>query len=82
VLDSLKIVIPLPEEMLQQEKSRLEKERDKLSSNLERLQNQLKNEEFVKNAPAELIDKQKRTQQQTENELKEIAAKLQKLALK
>lgn len=79
VMDTIKIVIPLPEEMLQQEKTRLEKERDKLSGSLERLQVQLSNTEFVKNAPPELINKHKKTHQQTENELKEILAKLEKL---
>lgn len=76
VLDALKIVIPLPEEMLKQEKARLEKERDKLTSSIDRFKNQLANEDFVKNAPAELIEKQKKALQKGENELSEIASKL------
>jgi valyl-tRNA synthetase len=76
VLDTLKIIIPLPEAMLKQEKSRLEKEHVKLAANFERLKTQLANSEFVKNAPQELIDKQNKALQQTENELREIATKM------
>lgn len=78
-VETIRIVIPLPEEMLQQEKGRLEKEREKLSSSLEKLQIQLSNQDFVKNAPQELIEKHRKTHHQTESDLKEIIAKLERL---
>lgn len=75
-VETLKILIPLPEQMLQQEKTRLAKEKERLAGNLDRIKNQLANQEFVNNAPAALIDKQKQLFQQTENELREILSKL------
>ncbi|MCE5317103.1 MAG: class I tRNA ligase family protein, partial [Parachlamydia sp.] len=79
VVESLKIMIPVPIDMLHQEKGRLEKERERLESMLNRLRGQLENQEFVANAPAQLVDKQKKTLQQTETELSEVAKKLEAL---
>ena len=59
ILEGLKIIIPIPEQMVQQEKARLLKEKDRLSANLEKVKLQLDNAEFVKNAPPQLIEKQK-----------------------
>jgi valyl-tRNA synthetase len=66
----------LPKEFVQQEQSRLAKESEKLSLQIQRLEQQLSNEEFVKNAPAALVDKQKQTLEQNKNELKVISEKL------
>lgn len=79
VVESLKIMIPVPIEMLNQEKGRLEKERERLEGILNRIRSQLENQEFVANAPAQLVEKQKKSQQQTEAELSEIAKKLEAL---
>ncbi len=79
VLNSLKIMVPLPKEMLKQEKSRLTKEKDKLNASRTRIRDQLANQEFVKNAPEHLIEKQRQALQQTENELSQIVAKLDKM---
>jgi valyl-tRNA synthetase len=76
VVGALKIMIPLPEEFLKQQKNRLEKELEKLAGNLDKLKKQLANQEFVKNAPANLIEKHKLTLQQTEIEIGHITAKL------
>ncbi len=80
ILDTLKIVIPLPAEMLKQEKTRLEKEKERLTTSRERFRQQLSNQEFVNNAPAELIEKHRKTLQQTENELEQVTSKLVKLS--
>ncbi len=72
VVDTLKIVVPLPEEFKQQEKLRLEKESEKLAAQIEKLEKQLANEEFTKNAPAALVEKQKATLEQSRQELKRI----------
>ncbi len=79
VCNTLKIMLPLPADMLQQEKTRLVKEKEKLEANLEKLQTQLGNEEFVSKAPVQLIDKQKALLQQSQNELTEIAKKLKNI---
>lgn len=76
VSGTLKIMIPVPEEFLKQEKIRLEKELDKLTISLDRLRKQLSNQEFVKNAPPELIEKQKISLEQTEAEIGQISTKL------
>ncbi len=79
VLDRVKILLPLPDEMIKQEMIRLEKEQEKLSTNLSRLKIQLDKRDFIEQAPAALVDKQRQLLQQTENELTKIAEKLQKL---
>lgn len=76
IVETLKILIPLPEQMLQQEKTRLNKEKEKLEMSLEKLQQQLSNSEFVKNAPAQLIEKQQQSLKQMQHELGEVKNKL------
>lgn len=76
VVDNLKIIIPLPPELLEKERLRLEKEQEKLKKSIERLKNQLDNEEFVARAPADLINKQRDQLRQSQNELDEISKKL------
>ncbi len=80
VLNNLRISIPLPEELLKQEQARLVKERERLENSIEKIRTQLSNEEFVSNAPAQLVEKQKTTLLQSENELQEITTKLQVLS--
>lgn len=76
VYHSLKIILPLPDELLKQEISRLTKEKDKLIASSEKLRSQLANQDFVNKAPPQLIDKQKQQLGQMENELVEIENKL------
>ncbi|WP_068468282.1 valine--tRNA ligase [Candidatus Protochlamydia phocaeensis] len=76
VFHSLKIMLPLPEELLKQEKARLSKEKEKLEAALEKLNVQLSNPDFVSRAPAQLIEKQKNQLEQGERELQEINRKL------
>ncbi|MEM1282194.1 MAG: valine--tRNA ligase [Chlamydiota bacterium] len=79
MVENLKITIPLPKELLKQELARLTKEQNRLEYHLEKVKNQLSNKDFVTRAPAELIEKQKKNLQQTENELQEVRSKLTKL---
>jgi len=76
VIGHFKIKIPLPHDLLEKEKVRLGKEKDRLTSSLERIQKQLANEDFVSRAPEHLVNKQKQLLQQTEKELAEITTKL------
>lgn len=76
MVESLKIFIPLPTEMQEQEKVRLSKELERLTGSVTRMQKQLSNQEFVANAPAALVEKHSLQLQQAEAELKEVQAKL------
>lgn len=76
VYNNLKIMLPLPEEMIQQEKVRLAKEKEKLELAVEKLQGQLANADFVARAPAQLIEKQHAQLNQSKTELAEIQKKL------
>jgi valyl-tRNA synthetase len=73
---NLKVMIPLPEEMLKQEIQRLMKEKEKLLSSLEKLQFQLSNHEFVNKAPEQLIAKHQQQVVSGKIELEEIEQKL------
>jgi valyl-tRNA synthetase len=79
LVGSLKIVIPLPEEMREKEKARLLKEQDKLIAQQNSVRTQLANPDFVAKAPAPLVDKLKASLQQTSSELTAISQKLENL---
>ena len=70
-------MIPIPEEFLKKEKTRLKKEQEKLQLTLERYRKQLENVDFITNAPAELIEKHKKAMAQAEKELQELLDKLE-----
>lgn len=72
MIEKLKVVIPLPDELIKQEKIRLKKEHERLSLMIEKLSVQLENEEFIRNAPQQVVEKQKLTLAQTKLELDEI----------
>jgi len=76
IMDSLKISIPLPEEMRQQELKRLEKELLRTEQNLEKIDKQLSNKSFCERAPKELVDKQLELQERLKRECLEIKGKL------
>lgn len=79
VYHSLRIILPLPEELLKQELLRLSKEKDKLHVSLEKLRTQLSLADFVSRAPPQLIEKQQQQLAQGEKELEEIVKKLESL---
>lgn len=79
VYHGLKIMIPLPAEMLQQEQQRLAKERERLQVSLEKTRLQLSNQDFVNRAPPALVEKLKLQVSQQETELAEVQNKLEGL---
>jgi len=79
VLGDIKIIIPLPKDMLSQEKKRLEKEEEKLSKQIEKLRVQLKNPQFVERAPEQLVQKQRDQLHQIEKEIQEVQGKMAKM---
>ncbi|MBS4167465.1 valine--tRNA ligase [Parachlamydia sp. AcF125] len=80
IMESIKIAIPLPADLLKNEKERLLKEQEKLISSLEKLRAVLANPEFISKAPSQLIEKQKQAFSQNEKELEEIKLKLKSLS--
>jgi valyl-tRNA synthetase len=79
LLGSLKIVIPLPAEMKEKEKSRLLKEQEKLIQQQNGARTQLANPDFVAKAPPALVEKLQRSLEQTSTELSSLAQKLKDL---
>lgn len=76
VVNTLKILIPLPTDLLDKEKVRLEKEKEKLQIQVDRLAIQLGNPEFTNKAPEKLITSLREQQENQQNELLHIEKKL------
>lgn len=74
------ILIPLPEELMEQEKARLEKEKGKKEQNIEGLTKKLSNENFIQRAPKELVEEQKMLLLENQKELENISKKLDQLS--
>lgn len=75
-VEGIKVFIPMPAELMQQEKLRLAKEEKKLQEQIERTEKQLTNEAFVEKAPKELIAKQQAALDQWKHELLSVQARL------
>ncbi len=75
-VEGLKVMLPIPPELLLQEKTRLAKEKERLTSSIEKLSVQLAKENFVSNAPAKLIDKQRTLLTQAQEDLEHILLKV------
>jgi len=82
VVGMLKLLVPLPQELLEKEKIRLIKERDRLIAQENQLRTQLSNEEFIAKAPAPLIDKLKLNLINVEEQLGAMTKKLAGLSEK
>lgn len=76
----LKIFIPLPEEMKEKERLRLQKEEEKLIAKQNGARQKLANPNFVEKAPTELVEKIKQELAQSEKELLDLATKLKSLS--
>ncbi len=76
VLDSVKIMIPLPPELVEKEKNRLSKEQERLTLATDKLRRQLENPEFIEKAPQQFLAKQREQLLQGEKELSEVTSKL------
>ncbi|MDN3504513.1 MAG: valine--tRNA ligase [Rhabdochlamydiaceae bacterium] len=75
MVKNIKIVIPLPEKLLDQEKKRLKKESEKLKDQIETLIKKLENKQFIERAPKELVLK-------TQSNLKAMTLKLKEIEFK
>ncbi len=79
IIGHFKIIIPIPNELLNQEKVRLIKERERLAIAVEKMKMQLGNNEFVAKAPPALIEKNTSQLAQNEKELLAVTEKLNKI---
>lgn len=79
MVGDLTLLVPVPAELAQKEKARLEKELEKTEQLLERIRVQLSNPDFLEKAKPELIEKQKQQLLQSEQDLKTIQAKLRSI---
>jgi len=73
---SLKIFVPLPEELKQQEKARLTKEQERVEKQLESLEQKLQNKEFLEKAPQAVVEKLMTSKNQLATELAAIEKQL------
>jgi valyl-tRNA synthetase len=76
IIKNLKLFIPLPKELLEKEKNRLLKEKEKYLKIIEATKRQLENKDFISKAPKEIVDKMNETLKDGEKNLSEIDAKL------
>jgi len=72
---ALLCVIPIPQELIEQEKARLIKEHKKCIELIMQLEKKLGNEQFVMRAKPELVEQQRERLQQAQAELQEIEGK-------
>ncbi len=75
-VESLLLLIPLPEEVKEKEKARLAKEKIKLEIQLSSLSNKLSQEEFLQKAPKEILEKMQKEQELVKKQLEDISSKL------
>ena len=75
IVDSLKIIVPLPQEMKDKEKQRLSKEKEKLLIQSVSLKEKLANPEFTEKAPAEVVKKLSSQVELLDKQLQEIETK-------
>ncbi len=79
IINSLQMLVLVPAEMKQQERSRLAKEEEKLIKSLEGLEQKLSNPSFLEKAPQDVVKKLLDTKQQSERQLEAIKLELQRL---
>jgi valyl-tRNA synthetase len=79
IQDEVKIIIPMPKELIEKEKTRLEKELKRLMTEEERLTGKLSNEGFLSKAPEEVVNKEKEKLENIKKELMIIKSKLEKM---
>ncbi len=79
LIENLQLIIPLPEEMREKERTRLQKVQEKLIKQEKQLRAKLANDSFVQKAPPELVENTKNSLAQIENQLIDISKNLEKL---
>lgn len=75
-IQSVQVLVPLPEEMREKERLRLEKEKEKLQGQLTSLEAKLAQEEFLLKAPKEILEKMQGQQKQIKEQLADVLGKI------
>ena len=78
-LKDFHIIIPLPEAMKDKEKKRLSSQYEKLQNQLKGLESKLANPSFVERAPEALVQNTKKSLEDAQVQLGEIEKKLEML---
>ncbi|MCX7920151.1 MAG: valine--tRNA ligase [bacterium] len=76
IVDDIDVYIPMPTELIETERKRLQTEIDKLKKEIAFVENKLKNESFIHRAPAAVVQKEKDKFTQLTNELGKLQEKL------
>lgn len=76
IVGSLKVIVPLPQEMKEKEKLRLVKEKEKLISQSAGLRDKLAHSDFLQKAPADVVKKLSSQLEQMDKQLVEIESKM------
>lgn len=79
LVEDYRIIVPIPEELADKERLRLNKELEKLNRNIENIQKLLSNGDFQEKANPELIQNKKAALLQATQAYQEIKSKLEKL---
>lgn len=72
VVEGIELILPMPESLIEQERARLAKEKNKLIVQVEQIEKKLNNPNFINHAPQELVNTQKALLAQCLNRIDEI----------
>jgi len=79
VIGNLKLFVPLPDKLREKEKSRLEKEKEKLQKAIVGAETKLQNPQFSSRAPKEVIEKMRGSLKDAQNKLTDTLDRLSRL---
>lgn len=79
IVEEFTVIVPLPKELAEKERGRLEKELEKATQNSQRVEKLLSNPDFLEKAKPDLIEKQRELLAQSRQAQEEIQAKLNQL---
>lgn len=79
IVGPLKLLVPMPHELQEQEKKRLSKEHEKLLSICSSTKAKLSNKEFCEKAPQAIVEKMQDTLNESQKKLLEVEEKLNQL---
>lgn len=80
LVDTVKVLIPIEGLIdIKVEQSRLKNESEKISKSIEKLQERINNQNFINNAPSEVVSKQRETLQAMKVQLEKYSAQLASL---
>ena len=81
VVDEAMLILPIAAIIdLDKERQRLQKEIERLQSDIKKIDQKLENEQFVQNAPPEVVEEQKTRRSEAEGVLGKLSAALKQLA--